>query len=257
MIIVSREGWGARHDDGFGQAPLPATEVWLHHSVTKAPTPSGEKSAMRTLEQIGEDRFGRGISYTWAVMPSGTVYEGHGVDRQGAHTAGRNSRARAIVLVGDYSASAPTPAQLAAVATLLAHAYASGWIRAPRLNGGHRDVPEAATECPGTAAEALIPDINRAAARKPTSGPPPPTEPRGPEYLPELDPGMRGHAVGSLQAFMRRVFPSYAGHLEVDNDYGPQTAAVVREYQGRVGLPQVGRVGPLTNAALWGHGFRG
>jgi hypothetical protein len=91
--------------------------VWLHHSVTIAPdlvwvdadgdgVEDDEERAMRTLEDIGEARFGEGISYTLAVMPSGRVYEGHGVDRQGAHT-GRNDIARAIVLVGDCSTRPP------------------------------------------------------------------------------------------------------------------------------------------------------
>ena len=214
---------------------------------------------MRTLEQIGEDRFHRGISYTWAVMPSGTVYEGHGVDRQGAHTAKRNSIARAIVLVGDYSRTKPTPAMLSAVSTLLVHAHTSGWIRLPRLNGGHRDAPGASTVCPGAAAEALIPAINTAAERMPGNGPPITSTPaQGPHALPQLDPGpAKLIPVAHLQAFMRRVFPSYAGALVVDGVFGPATTAVMRQYQERVGLPAVGRVGPRTNAALWGHGYRG
>ncbi|MCT2587988.1 N-acetylmuramoyl-L-alanine amidase [Actinophytocola sp. S1-96] len=178
MKIISRPRWGARHERGFGPAPLPASEVWLHHSVTIAPdlayvdanrdgVDDDEARAMRTLEAIGEQRFGRGISYTFAVMPSGRVYEGHGVDRIGAHTGGRNSISRAIVLVGDFTRYALTEAQLRAVAALLQHGHAAGWWRRARLNGGHQQAPGASTACPGRYAMSAIPRINRLAAGPP------------------------------------------------------------------------------------------
>lgn len=176
--IIARSRWGARYARGFTSAPLPASEVWLHHSVTIAPNlvwvdadrdgvEDDEERAMRTLEDIGQSRFGGGISYTFAVMPSGRIYEGHGVDRQGAHTGGRNSIARAIVLVGDYSRQAMTEAQMRAVAALLQHGRAAGWWKAARLNGGHRQAPGASTACPGDAAFAAIPRINQLAAGGP------------------------------------------------------------------------------------------
>ena len=167
--IISREQWGARHDAGAGPAPLPAREVWLHHSVTIAPdlVPpfDDEHAAMRLLEQIGEDRFGRGISYTFAVMPTGRVYEGHGVATLGAHTKDRNSIARAIVLVGNYDTHQPTAAQIESTAQLLAHGQREGWWTTAQLVGGHRQAPDASTACPGRYAMAVIPAINvRAAA---------------------------------------------------------------------------------------------
>lgn len=181
MEIISRARWGARYPRGFGPAPLPAAEVWLHHSVTLAPdltwvdvdrdgVEDDEEKAMRLLEDIGQARFGGGISYTFAVMPSGRVYEGHGVDRQGAHTRGRNNIARAIVLVGDYSSRPPTNAQRHAVAALLQHGHRAKWWTTARLNGGHRDAPGAQTACPGNAAEAAIVDINRLALGGPITG---------------------------------------------------------------------------------------
>lgn len=175
MEIISRARWGARHARGFAAAPLPAKEVWLHHSVTSGGgvTASFETDAqaVRLLEQIGQARFGGGISYTFAVTESGRVFEGHGIDRRGAHTGGRNSIARAIVLVGDYSRRDPTPLQLASVAELLALGRANGWWPAARLNGGHRDAPGASTSCPGDQAWNRIPAINTAASavRLPTS----------------------------------------------------------------------------------------
>lgn len=162
LTIVSRAQWGARYARGFGPAPLPAQEVWLHHSVTAAPPDDSarEIAAMHVLEDIGQDRFGGGISYTFAVMPSGRVYEGHGVDREGAHTANRNSIARAIVLVGNYDEQRVTDAQIHAIAALLQHGRRHGWWRNQRLDGGHQQAPGAQTACPGRNAMAVIGRIN-------------------------------------------------------------------------------------------------
>lgn len=173
-MIIPRARWGARHARGFGPAPLPAQEVWLHHSVTIAPdvvlvdadrdgVDDDEERAMRTLEDIGDLRFGGGISYTFAVMPSGRVYEGHGVDRQGAHTKGRNDIARAIVLVGNYEEQAVTEAQVRSVAELLCHGQRAGWWKRSALTGGHQQAPGASTLCPGRHAMAVLPLINKLA----------------------------------------------------------------------------------------------
>ena len=163
--IITRAEWGARHDDGAGPAPIPASEIWLHHSTTIAPDLEppfdDDYAAVRQLEQIGEQRFGRGISYSFLVTPVGLVFEGHSIGRKGSHTAGRNSVARAICLIGNYEASRPTEQQLDAVAWLLVHGWLAGWWQPVELTGGHRDVK--ATACPGRHAYALLPEMNRRA----------------------------------------------------------------------------------------------
>ena len=168
LTIVPRAAWGARYAAGAGPAPLPATEVWLHHSVTTAPdlVPpfTDEDAAMRQLEAIGQQRFGQGVSYTFAAMPSGRIYEGHGIATKGAHTAKRNSIARAIVLVGNYDVDQPHPQQIESCAQLLVDGWRRGWWTAPKLNGGHRDAPGAQTACPGQHGEAAVTRINARAA---------------------------------------------------------------------------------------------
>jgi hypothetical protein len=174
--IITREQWGAVHEDGYGTSTLPAEEVWLHHSVTIAPdlVPpfDDEAAAVRALERIGEAKFGRGISYTFAVVPTGHVFEGHSVEREGAHTAGRNDAARAIVLVGNYDVDRPTPAMQHAVAELLVEGVRRGWWRRARLNGGHQQAPGARTACPGRYGLEAVPRINDLAARL-SAGPDP------------------------------------------------------------------------------------
>lgn len=169
MEIISRAQWGAQYSAGAGPAPLPAKEVWLHHSATSAPDVlppfDDEDLAMRQLEEIGQQRFGQGISYTWAAMPSGRIYEGHGVATLGAHTKNRNGIARAVVVVGNYNDYTLTDEQIENIAQLLVDEWRAGHLVTPKLNGGHRDVPHGTpTECPGRWAELRIPDINERAA---------------------------------------------------------------------------------------------
>jgi len=204
--IITRAVWGARHEAGAGPAPLPAREVWLHHSVTAAPDLVGEHAAIRQLEQIGEDRFGRGISYTFAIVPTGNVYEGHGVATLGAHTGGRNSIARAICWVGNYDVNKPTAAMIESTAQLLVDGRRRGWWLAARLNGGHQQAPGASTACPGRNGMAAIGAINvRAAAidaGQPATDPTPePTEDT--EMLTMIAPGES--AVIPLPPGARRV----------------------------------------------------
>lgn len=165
--IIRREVWGARYADGFKPAPIPAERVWLHHSVTSAGAVGSSRAiddlSVRQLEVIGQARFAHGISYTYAVTPSGRVYEGHSVDRQGAHTGGDNTHSRGIVLVGNYDVARPSPQQLASVAELLVYGVLMGYWRAAALTGGHRDAPNAATACPGRHGYAAIAGINRTA----------------------------------------------------------------------------------------------
>jgi hypothetical protein len=117
---------------------------------------------MRSLEGIGQQRFRQGVSYTFAVMPSGRVYEGTGAGRLGSHTGGRNSRSHGIVLVGNYEDAEPPEAMLRGVAELLRHGVRQGWWAHPRLNGGHRDLKQ--TACPGIKAYRQISRINQMAA---------------------------------------------------------------------------------------------
>lgn len=91
----------------------------------------------------------------------------------------------------------------------------------------------------------------------PTPPPPPPPGP-GPSSIPDMNYGDRSDAIAHLQAFTNWRFPAYS-QLPVTGFYGPMTAAVIKEFQWRVGIVGAdGRnVGPLTKAKLWEAGFRG
>jgi hypothetical protein len=234
MRIIPRGEWGARHDNGAGSAPLPAGEVWLHHSVTAA---VNGPAIIRELEAIGESRFGSGISYTWLVTVDGSVFEGHSPDRMGTHTGGRNSIARAICWVGNFEDGLPTTAQVRSTAWLLQEAHRRGWIRSPRLNGGHRDLK--ATACPGKHAYALIGHINNLAAGPPIteeadvnlSDPMRPYFPGWPEPIRAMDVGAThantfSHARGAEAAALRTEAKLNAMAGTISNNQAAVLAAI-------------------------------
>lgn len=163
-VVIPRQTWAPRHPNGCATIGTQewvnaGKELWLHHSVTNPPGPDAtleqDCAHMREFEAIGHNRYGCGISYTWVVMPSGRVFQGHDVDRQGTHTYGRNNRSRAICLAGNYHVNELPQRMHNAVARLLRELGAT-------LDGGHRDV--FATACPGDHAYERIPSINQLAS---------------------------------------------------------------------------------------------
>lgn len=213
MRIIPRSEWGARYQAGFRSAPLPARELYLHHSVTIAPdlTPpfDDDFAAVRTLERIGQDRFGGGISYTFAITPAGLIFEGHGIGRQGAHTGGRNTIARAICFVGNYDRDRPPDSMVNAAAWLVAHGNRQDWWPA-RLTGGHRDAPGASTACPGRHAYALVAEINRRAAAGPVVPAPAPSPSTPPVLGGDDDMGMQQFPIQPAEGIrsMRLIVPT-------------------------------------------------
>lgn len=162
--LITRAEWGARYADGFRDRPIPFSEFWLHHSVTIAPDLlppfDDDYRAIRRLEEIGQSRFGGGISYNQPVTPAGLVFVGVSPHRQGAHTKGHNTEGFAFVAVGDYSRTGLYPNMIEAIARRMVELRREGKALRHTLNGGHRDASGNSTACPGDAAHAQIPTIN-------------------------------------------------------------------------------------------------
>lgn len=163
--IITRAEWGARYANGWGARPLPIPKRFLHHSVTIAPDTlppfDDDYAAVRRIEQIGQDRFGKGMSYTALFMPSGLIFEGLGIDRVGSHTADNNTAGAGLCLVGNYEDDQPTKAQLDSVAWWLRFHRDHGYLTDATITAPHSAVYN--TACPGQHAEAGIDYINATA----------------------------------------------------------------------------------------------
>lgn len=151
-MIVARTVWGASPASlPAGEMRLPATQVFIHHSVTE---PTGDPYAdMRAIERVGMGRFGQ-FSYSYVVHPRhGEVMEGCGL-RKGAHTARMNSGAFGICWVGNYDTRAPKIQQIDATRRLVDELTRHGYLTPGADILGHRDV--SSTACPGSKLYAIL-----------------------------------------------------------------------------------------------------
>lgn len=163
-MIVARSVWGA----SMGSLPtvsmrLPATQVFIHHSVT--PVTDDPHRDMRSIEAVGIDRFGQ-FPYSYCIHPrDGEILEGCGT-RRGAHTAQRNSTSFGICWIGNYEERAPKIQQIEATRWLIHELVARGHLVPGADILGHRDLYR--TACPGSKLYSLLDAI-----RVPWEGPMP------------------------------------------------------------------------------------
>lgn len=241
MKIYSRKEWGAKHRNGVADRSklVGRLDKWAHHTVTTQlgadATVAQEMAQMRSIEAIGQARFGAGMSYTFLIFPSGRVYQGVTIDRLSYHTGqGRNGNSVAICYPGNYENTAPTQAQLEASAALLVHGTEKKWWGQKKIDGGHRDLK--ATACPGRHYYTKIGEINRLAQDVAVIAPPAPVRPALTPNpitkieLPKSHTDKAGVAAyvkalgyGSVRAY--QAGQRYMPGLRVDGSWGPLTQA--------------------------------
>ena len=144
MNIVGRAEWGAKPAVGVTNlVPSRVMLCVLHHTTGTYAGPQ----TVRNIQafHMGPTRKWADIAYSFLVAPDGTIYEGRGWGKQGAHTKGYNSSSVGIAFIGDGRLPVPAPA-LASIAWLGSEADRRfGTLR----RVGHRDV--GSTVCPGDA----------------------------------------------------------------------------------------------------------
>lgn len=88
---------------------------------------------------------------------------------------------------------------------------------------------------------------------------PTPTPPPTPDSIPDMAFGQTSDTIKRLQGWFNGKFEAYSHISPVSGYYGPQTQAVVREFQRRSGIigGDGANCGPRTRAALYSCGFRG
>lgn len=149
-LIFPRSDWNPQYQDGDMTLSDKAAKVAAHHSVTTQlaanATRSAERAQMRSIEAVGQSRFGTGISYNVIIFPSGNAYQGVSFHRRGTHTGGMNSTTRSICFAGNYETNKPTDAQIVKAHQIYTAGEGDKWVtNAPLF--GHRDVK--GTACPG------------------------------------------------------------------------------------------------------------
>ena len=160
----------------------------------------------------------------------------------GGYALDLNAPSHGLGAVGTFS-----PAQVRAIRSVLAEV--NGVVRWGGDYTGRKD--EMHVEIVGTPAQ-----VAAVAAR--LRGVPLPSGPpvQAPATPGTLQSGATGPAVARLQAWLNHTYPAYSKIDLKPQRYGPQTIAVVKEWQRRSGLVADGVVGPRTWAALLAAGYR-
>ena len=196
--IHSRAEWGARAATDPIEAAADLKMAIVHHSDTGNAYGPGDVPAMlRSIQAYHIS--GRGwsdIGYNMVVDKFGGIWEGRdgSIDRLsiGAHSQGFNTSTVGVMVLGNYSAGAPSDAAIGSVGEVIAWRFANAGVDpassvAYTSNGsvtipagetrtfprviGHRDV--GSTACPGAFLYPRLNDIrNQVAARFPAKSSP-------------------------------------------------------------------------------------
>ncbi|HMK12311.1 MAG TPA: N-acetylmuramoyl-L-alanine amidase [Acidimicrobiales bacterium] len=199
-IIIPRSGWGA--DESLRTSDrtfAPVQKLIVHHSAT--PLSADPTADIRAIYKFHiEGRDWADIAYNFVVDQAGRVYEGRwareyadaephtgesvdGLGVVGAHTLNFNTGSCGVVLLGDFTKSAPSDASLVAAMRVLAWKAGQKGIDVsasdqftnfsgetsvfPNITG-HRDL--GITECPGTDFYSKLPSVRAGVAARTQRG---------------------------------------------------------------------------------------
>ncbi|CAL1547515.1 unnamed protein product [Lymnaea stagnalis] len=148
--IVTRSEWGARAPKSISYLTHPVQYAFIHHAESsECFSQSACASQVRGFQNYHMDHNGwSDIGYSFLIGGDGSVFEGRGWDKVGAHTEGYNSVGLAFCFIGSFSTKAPPDIQIQRARQMIACGVSSGKISTAYKLRGHRDVNQ--TDCPGT-----------------------------------------------------------------------------------------------------------
>ncbi|XP_064610138.1 peptidoglycan recognition protein 1-like [Liolophura sinensis] len=158
LQMVSRDQWNARAP--VAPANLTSTTlgmVFVHHTdMSHCNTMDQCAQEVKTIQNFHMDERGWGdVGYSFLIGEDGSVFEGRGWARVGAHTHSYNTVAFGVALLGNFMYRRPKPAALTALQNLLKCGVHMGHISATFRLFGHRDTRQG-TLCPGDILYSII-----------------------------------------------------------------------------------------------------
>jgi N-acetylmuramoyl-L-alanine amidase len=176
--VITREQWGARYGRGHDvSAKLPWPEVVVHteagalrpkdwaelagNAAAYAALNASltERQRIQAIERFhAVTRGWDAIGYSFLITFDGTIFEGRGWGRSGAHTEGRNSTAAGFCFLGHGDLQPATAAQWASAEWLIREGIRLGHLRRSPIISGHRDYSTKGKTCPGNL---IYPNIGR------------------------------------------------------------------------------------------------
>ncbi|CAL1536980.1 unnamed protein product [Lymnaea stagnalis] len=148
--IVTRAAWGARAPKSVSYLTNPVHYAFIHHSEAGECNDRTSCAALvRSYQNYHMDTNGwADIGYSFLIGGDGSVFEGRGWDRVGAHTQGYNSVGYAFCFIGNFMTKLPTAAAQQAAHDIIGCGVTSGKIQSAYVLRGHRDMG-GGTDCPG------------------------------------------------------------------------------------------------------------
>ncbi|KAK6994810.1 peptidoglycan-recognition protein SC2 [Biomphalaria glabrata] len=150
--IITRAEWGARQPNGEWFLTNPVQYAFIHHSAgPDCHDRATCQAQVKIFQNYHMDTHGwPDIGYTYVIGGDGSVFEGRGWDKVGAHTLNYNSVGYGFCMIGTFTSHMPTAAAQQAVKDLIDCGVQLGKIKREYTLRGHRDMPGSSTECPGT-----------------------------------------------------------------------------------------------------------
>jgi peptidoglycan hydrolase-like protein with peptidoglycan-binding domain len=244
VSVMSRAQWGAIGGRGSVGKDR-RNRVIIHTSVTPngGGTVAGETTQVRGMERFHvQSRKWDGIAYSFLVGNTGTIFEGRGWGRNGAHTQnGGNSQGYAWCVVGDGTRQQPSDAAVQAIRDHIALGIQEGHIDPAYIVSGHHDWYPS-KPCPGSCVYGVMARL---------------TGVRGGGVMLRPVQGQSGRApitTGDggnwVRTWQQQLNDTQGEKLAVDGKFGPGTEAATRRFQAKHGLTADGIVGPKTIAAM-------
>jgi hypothetical protein len=149
--IVSASEWGAAPPLRPLAARGPLDHLVVHHtafpSSRVARTRASESAHLREIQRWHRERGFSTIGYHFVVSPTGRIFRGRPVDRQGAHVRAHNVGTIGIALMGDFELERATAAALASL-DFVRRELVPGGADVPLLGHREHDGHES-NACPG------------------------------------------------------------------------------------------------------------
>jgi hypothetical protein len=145
----------------------PFDRITLHHDGMDTFTSTDRVAAAARLEDIRRAHLSRpgepfgDIGYHYLIDPAGRIWQGRGLEWQGAHVARKNEGNLGICCLGNFMQQRPTEAQLAALDQFVVTQMERYRVPPGRVFT-HRELGQ--TVCPGDRLQPYIADSRRSGA---------------------------------------------------------------------------------------------
>ncbi|KAI8781626.1 peptidoglycan-recognition protein SC2 [Biomphalaria glabrata] len=149
--IISRAEWGARAPKSISYlSHQPVQYAFIHHSAMNdcfdKTSCIAEVKAYQNLHM--DVRGWDDVGYSFIIGGDGSVFEGRGWDKVGAHTLGYNEVGLGFCLSGNFMDHLPTTIQMNTTRAMIECGVSLGKISTSYTLRGHRDM-KPSTLCPG------------------------------------------------------------------------------------------------------------